>query len=169
MKIPFAVRVTFGVKRSFQKKYQANICGHTTMRKGLIHNDMETIVTEMPLASNGSPDYCLECIGNMSIQCAWCNRPIFVGDPITLYIPQKSFVVPPHAVRYTENDSQLVGCSSFDCASSGADVCGRWMPPGKVERVPSPLELCFQTGQIVIVSDMSNYPTSVTLHSITGN
>jgi hypothetical protein len=74
-------------------------------------------------------------------------------------------------VRYTEDDSNaLVGCLRWDCADTGADMCGRWMPPGKVERTPSPMELCLasiQTGQssIVLVGNTHD-PSSISVHPL---
>jgi len=148
----------------------ANKCKHKTKLKGEIHFFNHTSIMKMPLNKNGRPDYCLKCIAEMTIQCAWCKNPITIGSPITLYIPKKDFEIPEHAVRYTENNSKaLVGCLGWDCADTGADICGHWMPPGEVERCPSPLEMCLmanqdEDGNMIIVNDTHDYPNSVSVH-----
>lgn len=135
-------------------------------------NDGESVnLMKIPLAKNGRPDYCIECIGKMSIKCAWCGHPIVIGELITLHIPKKDSKVPDYAVHYTEDGvNALVGCSRMSCAD-GYDLCGRWLPPGKVIRIPSPLELCLASCErgepsAVIVDDMSKYPGSVSLHPL---
>jgi hypothetical protein len=156
--------------------YVANKCGHETKKKGEIHFLGEISIMDMPLSENGNPDYCLGCIGDMTIQCAWCKNPIVIGSPITLYIPKENFEIPKHAVRY-ENPGKtrdsLVGCIGWDCADTGADIQGHWMPPGEVKRCMSPIEMCLAANQgeeenIVIVGDTADYPNSVTVHK-TGN
>jgi len=132
-----------------------------------MHNGKSTSIMEMPLASNGHPDYCLECIGKMSIRCAWCGEPITIGEPITLGFPSTEFKVPDYAVKHGDGKEQaLVGCLRWDCADTLVMMCGQWMPPGIVKRVPSPLEIALQTGKAVIVGDVRNYPASVSLHDV---
>jgi len=129
-----------------------------------MHDGEAETIMKMPLTENGNPDYCLKCIGEMSIKCAWCGNPITIGSPITLHTPQKDYEVPEYAVRYTEGGSNaLVGCLGWNCAYTGADMCGRWMPPGKVERMPSPLELCMASGGVVIVGDTHD-PSTISVH-----
>ncbi len=168
MKVPFfAQKLLVAMSAPFQEVHTANVCGHKTHKKGFMHNGKCMTIMEMPLAENGHPDYCLECIGKMSIQCAWCGKPITIGSPITLYIPKKGFNVPDYAVRYGDGDNQaLVGCFGWDCADSGADLVGRWLPHGVVYQVPSPTMIAFQTGKIVLVSDTCNYPESMSLHDV---
>lgn len=151
------------ISRSFRRTYTANQCGHRTKLEGPMSDGESVSLMKMPLAENGRPDYCIECIGKMSIKCAWCGHPIAIGDLITLYIPKKDYEVPNYAVRYSEGEADaLVGCSRMNCAD-GCDLCGRWMPPGEVKRIPSPLELCLAAGGAVIVDDMSRYPDSVSI------
>jgi len=156
-----------------RKTYKANVCGHQTKKKGMMKlPDGEKNIMSMPLANNGNPDYCLDCIGRMTIQCAWCNNRIAIGDPVTLYMPKKDFAVPEHAVHYSEDGHDfLVGCLGWNCAESGADLGGRWMPPGVVQRVPSPIELCLhgldgKGPNVVLVGDTHNYPASVSLRRV---
>lgn len=145
-------------------KLTARICGHKTRQKGDVAAFGVTITTEMPL-KDGTVDYCLECIAKMAIQCAWCSLPIFIGDPITLYFSSKpDFVVPDHAVVYNEQTKELVGCLRMDCASTGADRAGFWLPDeqghGHVERTTSIYAMAAQSGRPVAVNDLSD-PTEV--------
>lgn len=135
MRVPFILQSFFtAVASPFRKVHTANICGHKTHKKGFVHDGESTSVMEMPLAKNGHPDYCLECIGKMGIRCAWCGEPITIGSPVTLYTPKKEFKVPDYAVRYGNGEEQaLVGCLRWDCADTGADLCGYWVPPGVVK------------------------------------
>ncbi len=147
----------------FRTTYTANKCGHKTKLVGPIKDgDGQTIMT-MPLAANGSPDYCLDCIGDMSIQCAWCENTITIGSPVTLYTPKDSYQVPDHAVPYTEGGSKaLVGCLGWGCAVGGADRAGFWLPgedgKGHVHRVPTALEILMsnQDAKALIVNDLGS-------------
>ncbi len=156
------------MNRSFRRTYTTNVCGHRTMLEGPMSDGESVNLMKMPLAKNGRPDYCLECLGKMSIKCAWCSHTIVIGDLITLYTPKKDYKIPNYAVRYTEDGADaFVGCSRMTCAD-GFDLCGRWMLPGKVERVPSPLELCLASCKagkpsMVIVDVTSRYPESATI------
>jgi hypothetical protein len=140
-------------------RYSATKCGHRTKQTGNITASGRTITTSMPKNSEGSVDYCLECIGKMAIQCAWCENPIFIGDPITLYTPRCEFQVPDHAVVHNKDPLQLVGCLGWNCAETGADRAGFWMPgedgKGAVQRVPTAYEaiLGAEEPSMVIVGD----------------
>lgn len=155
-----------------RRSYRANLCGHKTKLKGVITIPGEKYVGEVDVSENGNPDYCLACIGKMNIQCAWCENRITIGDSVTLYLLREGFEAPEHAVHYSENGHDaLVGCLGLNCAHSGADVQGVWLPPGMVQRVPSPIELCLhgKDGQgscVVLVGDTNSYPGSVSLHRI---
>ena len=37
-----------------------------------------------------------------------------------------------------------MGCLRWECAQSGGDRAGFWIPPGKVHRVLSPVEQCLK-------------------------
>lgn len=154
-------RAWVGLTNPFRKTLTATICGHETKQQGLITVFEKTsTIMSMPIDENGHTEYCLTCIGKMSIRCAWCGGSIIVSDPVTLYQPVETFEVPEYAVRYHEDESRLVGCLRWDCADTGAHMCGHWMPPGKVERCPSPLELAL-AGNMVVVPDIKQYPNGV--------
>jgi hypothetical protein len=138
----------------FKKKYVGNVCKHRTLLSGEIRAQSEGFLMKMPLEENGSPEYCLECIGKMSIRCAWCGEPIFIGDPVTLYKPVETFDVPEYAVPYGDSKC-FVGCLRATCAD-GCDRAGFWVPPGEVYRVPTPIEMALHSGKPVVVHDLSD-------------
>lgn len=119
-------------------------CDHRTKRTGIISAFGERIITQMPLNDTGSVDWCLKCIEKEAIQCAWCTRPIFIGNPITLYSTE-SDKVPKHATVFDRKPIQLVGCLDLNCADTGGDRAGFWIVgddgKGKVERVPTAFEV----------------------------
>ena len=64
---------------------------------------------------------------------------------------------------YNENPLQLVGCLRWECASTGADRMGFWVPPGIVHRVPSAIEMCMQAVEkkeedVIIIIDCLDMP-----------
>lgn len=111
------------------------MCGHKTKLIRKIEVFGEQCVWEQ---SRKKLEYCCECFAGMTIRCAWCGKPILIGDSVTLYFPKPEFVIPEYAVRYKEK--QVVGCLRWDCGDSGIDRAGFWVLPGKVERVFSPTE-----------------------------
>ncbi|MEK7500999.1 MAG: hypothetical protein AAB642_02630, partial [Patescibacteria group bacterium] len=118
----------------------------------------EEISCTLP-SDEGGPEFCFECIEAMAIRCAWCGKAIIIGDPITLLTPSETeFKIPEYAVVYNEEPLQLVGCLSWDCAPTGGARAGFWIPPGKVHRVVSPLEMVMgATGEkMVVVSDLTD-------------
>lgn len=159
-KIPYILQVCWlAISYLFRKTYTANFCKHRTKKTGLVRSNDERYIMSMSLSGNGNPDYCLDCIAKMAIKCAWCNKSIRIGDPVTLYIPQESYKVPEHAIRHEEDDElYLVGCLDWDCARIIADRAGFWMPPGKVKRVPSPVEMLISQkdeNRVIIIEDLS--------------
>ncbi len=98
----------------------------------------------------------------MAIKCAWCGGVIFIGDPITLYSPRdKDRQMPDYAILHSKEHNSYVGCLRWECAETGADRAGFWYPPGKIMRVPSPLEMAFRQAQngedgVIIVGDLSD-------------
>jgi len=107
-------------------------CGHTS----LLHRDV-LVLGEMRHYQNDGSDMelCPDCQAAMAIRCGWCGDIIFPNEYITLYYltPEgetRRFRPDTHCVRY--NNDQIVGCTH--CAEMGvADICGQWIPPGKVD------------------------------------
>ncbi len=158
MRISFYLeRLLLAISHPFMKTYRANVCGHSTKKEGVCVSFGEKYTINMPLSENENPDHCLKCIGDMAIKCAWCGEPIYIGEPITLYSPEReSFKIPEYAVRYSEKPVILVGCLRWDCALTGGDRAGFWMPPGKVLRVTSPIEMALSSGKGVVVQNLSD-------------
>lgn len=144
---------------NWPETFTASKCGHKTRLAGKVKAFEQEIHIKMPKNKEGAVDWCLDCVGNMTIQCAWCENPIFIGEPVTLYSPCDEFEVPEHAVVYNEDPLQLVGCLGWDCASTGGDRAGFWVPgkdgKGRVYRVLTPFEATIASGGLsaVIVSD----------------
>jgi hypothetical protein len=139
--------------------YLAKKCGHTTKRSGMMDVFGHTIIMTMPKNKDFSVDYCISCVSKMSIRCAWCGKPIVIGDPVTLYSPAKAdYKVPEYAVWHDKKEKQLVGCLRWECADTGMDRAGFWLPPGKVERVPTAVEMIFAAGgkKGLIINDLHN-------------
>lgn len=141
-------------------RYTASKCGHRTRLSGRVSVFGAAVTTTMPKQEDGLPEYCLDCISKMAIRCAWCKDPIFIGDPITLYTPTNpDFEVHEHAVVYNKDPLQVVGCLGWNCADTGADRAGFWLPgndgKGSVSRVPTVFEMILgaEEPSAVIVSD----------------
>lgn len=140
----------------FRRTIKAD-CGHRTKIKDWVFAFNEGVITEIPVQNRKAP-HCHKCLAQMAIRCAWCGKTIFIGDAVTLYQPEESYQIPDYAVFYSQDPPRLVGCLRWECADSGVDRAGFWMPPGEVERVPSPLEMALVTTEpVVIVNDLTNY------------
>ncbi len=124
----------------FRTTYIASVCGHKTKQMGPVTIGKAVIIMNIEDIGHKGPGYCLECLGQMSIRCVWCGESILVGEPITLYRQRVGVPIPTHAVSYIKNGRTVfVGCLDWNCADSGADICGYWMPPGVVEPIPPPI------------------------------
>lgn len=125
------------------KQYVATKCGHRTYLTGGVMVLGDAPSFEVPLI-NGAPEYCIACVAGMSIHCAWCSKPIHVGDPVTLYVHRKDMPLGKQAVAYQEDRDdhyrRYVGCLRSNCADTSADRAGFWEPPGLVRLVPTPYE-----------------------------
>jgi hypothetical protein len=138
----------------------ATKCGHKTRLAG------KTVIFGQTLhpcfkQNRKSVEYCFDCLSKMAIRCAWCEEPILIGDPITLYSAKDSSPpMPEHAVYYDKSKGMRVGCLGWDCAASGADRAGFWVAgedgKGQVAQIPTLFELALSTGQPVIVKDLSD-------------
>lgn len=156
-------KLRFNVARigiALTKKKIVAGCGHKTRKKDVLNAFGQTIHCEIPIDKDGLTSHCHQCLEKMTIRCAWCGKPIFIGDPVTLYLPRdKDIKMPDYAVSYKNN--AFVGCLGWDCAGSGVDRAGFWYPPGQVHRVLSPLEQCLQSGEMVIVEDLSDMSEAI--------
>lgn len=135
----------------FRKTYVANVCGHTTKRKGCIKSLSKPYVMKMPLGKNGNPDYCLDCIAGMSIQCVRCEGEITVGDRVALYLMNEDYVLPLATMRFHVhgNSQYAVGCLRWNCVEPGGDCMHIWLPPGEVEYINAQLIRMCVSGEVV--------------------
>ncbi len=108
------------------------LCGHTAKQKDIVEAFRERVTTTLPFNSQGIFDYCHACLAKMAIQCAWCSKPIFIGDAVTLFhIAKTAFTRPPSAaVLYEETVREVcyVGCLRIHCIDTSFDRAGFWMP-----------------------------------------
>lgn len=131
-------------------------CGHRSVlvKEVEAHGEKQTARTDTQHL-----EYCPECLARMAIKCAWCGNVIWPGEPITLYSPsKKDFQVPDGAVVYSKEPLLLVGCLGWNCAETGGDRSGFWVPPGKVHRVASMFEMLMGQGspEILICNNLSD-------------
>jgi len=141
----------------FKPKKKLAKCGHMTKKKDDVNAFGESGTITISSFDKGQPEYCHRCLEKMVIRCAWCGNPIFIGDPVTLYSPKKDYKLPDYAVFYNEKKKQVVGCLGWDCAETGGDRAGFWIPPGKVHRVKTAFETLIQNpdAKAIISSDIS--------------
>lgn len=145
-----------------KKVFKAVKCGHKTERRGCLEAYGQKSFVELPLNAEGNVDYCFDCLSEMAIQCAWCKRVIFPGDPITSYGPgYHNFELPKHAVVNSKLPLRLVGCGRSDCAKSKNDIFYFWVAPGLVRIFPNKNIKLQQPIAIIDEKDMFNisYPT----------
>lgn len=138
----------------------ARVCGHLTAKVGWVRAFGDETITEMPNMKDGGVAYCLVCLGQMAIRCAWCKNTIFIGDPVTLY-HNIDGTIPEGATVHDPVRGSVVGCLGWNCAITGADRAGFWHPDpnnhgrGYVYRMMSPIEQMLVSGQMVIVEDIA--------------
>lgn len=113
----------------FRKKVVSK-CGHTTYLKDVVVYDEIPRIIKI---NTQTPRYCHKCLQKMTIRCAWCGNPIFIGDRITINSPQETFVIPSYAIKRATYPNGLIGCTRMSCCDMIGEMIGFWMPPGKVE------------------------------------
>jgi len=152
--------------KAFGKSYEAGFCGH----KAKLFSKVRVFGKEILLEMQKGFAYCPECLAKMAIRCAWCGRFILPGDPITLYSPpDQDWIIPEYAVVYQKEPVvQLVGCMRLLCAEGAIDRTGFWVPPGRVFRVASPMELCMLTNNVVGCNDVDNINKAIPLDDLAG-
>ncbi len=147
------------IKLLFSRKRYFPLCNH----RSYLTKKVSAFGQEVTFSVSSSfLVWCPDCLAKMAIRCAWCGKVVFPGDPITLYTPTQEWKVPEYAVVYREDPFQVVGCLRMDCADTGADRAGFWVPPGKVRRVFSPIEKLLREGGkgIVIEEDVADISKS---------
>jgi hypothetical protein len=168
---PIPKRLDRKAIRQLQNAYAHPVrarCGHLTSLQAIVWRGDEAKVTDM--SSQDQPEVCGDCLAAMAISCAWCGEAIFIGDPVTLYSARREKIaeLPEGAVLYLpdymEGGSRAyitaVGCLGWNCADTGADRAGFWLPDpnrpghGYVKPVESMYTRAMRDG-IAIVEDMS--------------
>jgi hypothetical protein len=125
----------FFVKSYFDdKKIYAYCCGHMTNAEDFLEYEGERAVLELKIDESGETFYCHKCLQEMTIKCAWCGKPIFVGAPVTLYkaAENEEKNLPVYAVLFNKEENTYLGCWRKDCCEKKEDIVGQWHPDNKV-------------------------------------
>lgn len=103
-------------------------CGHSTKLFGQITAYETDGGIFAPVDHLGRVTLCLSCVSKMSIRCAWCTRPIVVGDSVSLLAPHEEFVLEDYMVVYQDDPLLLVGCMRPECAGILPEdpLSGKW-------------------------------------------
>jgi hypothetical protein len=121
---------------------KAILCGHKTRPFGQITAFGYGFWAEIPVFK-GKTTFCHECIGKMTIRCAWCGKPIFVGHLVTLSIPPAGARMPEHTQYYLlDKGHACIGCAN--CARQEDVRAGFWTQPGRVQLLPTIFAVCPQ-------------------------
>jgi hypothetical protein len=129
------------------RRYVALHSGKQSKRRGFLSAGGEKRFCILPLV-HGTIPYTLAEINDLTILCAWCQKPIFIGDYVTLYIWSKPLTQMPKGaqVHSIHPAAQVVGCQRDACCDTIADLQGHWVPnderpgQGKVDCFTSVLE-----------------------------
>lgn len=139
----------------------AGVCGHKTFERAVVSIYGNEITLKL-LEGDIDPGYCLDCMIEASILCAWCKNIIMPDDPVTLYTANKDFI-PPRGSKsfvYAENHelvevtdhssckSGVVFAGCLECCNCAADRVGFWVRPGKILTVMSPLRVALEIGEV---------------------
>ena len=115
-------------------------CGHETLLNGDVTVFECTENISISVNEDGSVSFCLECLRKMTIQCAKCGWPIFIGNHVRFYEPKVGGHVERLAVIHNHNPLQLIACFREECAGPDAVLAGRWEPgdngKGRVGWIP---------------------------------
>ena len=78
------------------------------------------------------PEYCHACLEKMTILCALCEKPIFIGAPVSIAeTSDEKFVLPKGAVACEYDPLKFITCLRPTC-SEPFYLSGYWHPPGIV-------------------------------------
>ena len=148
------------------KTYVSTYSGTKTKGCGYVSAFGESRFLILSENAQGTVSFTVREIQDSTIRCAWCGKPIFARDGITLLTPMREIPgttewhglpkreripkaeanLKEYAVVYNEDPLQLVGCTRDTCCDL-MDQCGMWIPDpdnpgkGKVHRMPSAVEL----------------------------
>ncbi|MBI5765687.1 hypothetical protein HZA71_00475 [Candidatus Falkowbacteria bacterium] len=84
-------------------------------------------------------EYCPACLAKMVIQCIWCKKPIFPGNPISVFTAVGKHKIPDQAYILTGKPLQAISCADPGCLKKfNGEINGIWVAPGKVGEIFSP-------------------------------
>ncbi len=115
--------------RTFGKKVIAG-CGHYTYLKDVVtFNGFASVIK----ITDKNVPYCHKCLEKMTIKCAWCGNPIFIGNRITLFSAKEIFKIPEYAVKNEDFPGGYVGCDRMSCCDMLGELIAFWTAPRKIE------------------------------------
>lgn len=151
--------------QGFFKRSETAFCGHPVPQtRGTVTAFGVSRACVVPRLLDGRLSFCHDCIGSMTIRCAWCGKPIFLGDMVTLRSAggrRRDQTIPDHAVILNAKARILVGCPRPECADTGSDYAGFWVPTmekrsdrwiGGVQPFPSAIEMATESEERELVS-----------------
>lgn len=115
------------------RKIPATKCGHRTYMSGSVMVFGKHVAFRLPV-KDGQTDYCLRCIGKMSIRCAWHGEPIVIGDAVTLRQPIAGRTLVDTGGCKSDEAGRYLGCLKCGCLRS--DGKGLWVLPGRAQILP---------------------------------
>lgn len=107
------------------RKIPATKCGHMTLVSGSVTIFGKRVAFRLPV-KDGKTDYCLDCVGRMTVYCHQCLRPVIVGDELAWTKETADVPAVDGGVynRYT--------C----CRKCGSERAGVWVLPGRTQFLP---------------------------------
>jgi hypothetical protein len=110
MKVPYRLKkLLLTVYSPFLRTHTAD-CGHETKRTGLLVSSNGHMIMTLPVSDEGTIEYCLDCISDMTTKCPFCNAPIYIGNYVLV------------------RNEEIVACRH--CVEIPTDCNAMWMPPG---------------------------------------
>lgn len=116
----------------------ATTCGHRTYVSGSVEIFGKHVAFRLPV-KDGQTDYCLDCIGGMTILCTECGGLIVVGDAVTLRAPIAGRVLVDSNGCKSDADGRYIGC--YRHGHTKSDGVGLFVIPGIVRPLPLVQEL----------------------------
>lgn len=110
------------------RKIPATKCGHRTYMSGSVVIFGKHVAFRLPV-KDGQTQYCLECIGQMTVYCHRCLKRVLVGDELGWVRKSPAAAEEGAYNRYT--------C----CLKCGSGQAGVWVIPGRVKILPVLQEL----------------------------
>lgn len=112
----------------FSRRKHTSLSGRSTKLCGYLRAFGQQKFIVLGLEEDGQPRYALDELEGMSIRCAFCTRPIFVEDQVTVFTRSEYGTLHPYdAVQQWISPEEWIGCSREECGNKGK-IEGYWGP-----------------------------------------